>query len=149
MNSKINWNDVIKKETRDNNYEDLGEVQEVKDNYVIVQRGIIKKEIFYIPKDQAESYDNNVLKFKFSEQELSKYQDEPSFQDTEINTTKMEEEITVQDADFKNKAKAVKNKKEVTGKSSIPLKKNRIDVSEVSKEIHSKLRKSQLKKLKQ
>ncbi|HSL13402.1 MAG TPA: hypothetical protein VK882_04020 [Nitrososphaeraceae archaeon] len=149
MSSKINWNDVIKKEARDNNYEELGEVQEVKDNDVIVQRGIIKKEIFYIPKDQAESYDNNVLKFKFSEQELSKYQDEPSFQDTEINTTKMEEEITVQDADFKNKAKAVKNKKEVTGKSSIPLKKNRIDVSEVSKEIHSKLRKSQLKKLKQ
>ena len=125
MNSKINWNDIIKKETRDNNYEDLGEVQEVKDNYVIVQRGIIKKEIFYIPKDQAESYDDNVLKFKFSEQELSKYQDEPSFQDTEINTTKMEEEITVQDADFKNKAKAVKNKKEVTDKSSIPLKKSR------------------------
>lgn len=149
MNSKINWNDVIKKETRDNNYEDLGEVQEVKDNYVIVQRGIIKKEIFYIPKDQAESYDDNVLKFKFSEQELSKYQDEPSFQDTEINTTKMEEEITVQDADFKNKAKAVKNKKEVTDKSSIPLKKDRLDVSEVSKENHSKLRKSQLKKLKQ
>jgi hypothetical protein len=149
MSSKINWNDVIKKEARDNNYEELGEVQEVKDNDVIVQRGIIKKEIFYIPKDQAESYDNNVLKFKFSEQELSKYQDEPSFQDTEINTTKMEEEITVQDADFKNKAKAVKNKKEVTGKSRIPLKKNRIDVSEVSKEIHSKLRKSQLKKLKQ
>jgi hypothetical protein len=149
MSSKINWNDVIKKEARDNNYEELGEVQEVKDNYVIVQRGIIKKEIFYIPKDQAESYDNNVLKLKFSEQELSKYQDEPSFQDTEINTTKMEEEITVQDADFKNKAKAVKNKKEVTGKSRIPLKKNRIDVSEVSKEIHSKLRKSQLKKLKQ
>lgn len=149
MNSKINWNDVIKKETRDNNYEDLGEVQEVKDNYVIVQRGIIKKEIFYIPKDQAESYDDNVLKFKFSEQELNKYQDEPSFQDTEINTTKMEEEITVQDADFKNKAKAVKNKKEVTDKSSIPLKKDRLDVSEVSKENHSKLRKSQLKKLKQ
>jgi hypothetical protein len=149
MSSKINWNDVIKKEARDNNYEELGEVQEVKDNYVIVQRGIIKKEIFYIPKDQAESYDNNVLKMKFSEQEFSKYQDEPSFQDTEINTTKMEEEITVQDADFKNKAKAVKNKKEVTGKSRIPLKKNRIDVSEVSKEIHSKLRKSQLKKLKQ
>jgi hypothetical protein len=149
MSSKINWNDVIKKEARDNNYEDLGEVQEVKDNYVIIQRGTINKEKFYIPKDQAESYDNNVLKFKFSEQELSKYQDEPSFQDTEINTTKMEEEITVQDADFKNKAKAVKNKKEVTGKSRIPLKKNRIDVSEVSKEIHSKLRKSQLKKLKQ
>ncbi|MDW3611471.1 MAG: hypothetical protein QOK90_05040, partial [Nitrososphaeraceae archaeon] len=107
------------------------------------------KEKFYIPKDEAESYDGDVLKFKFSVQKLSKYQDEPSFQDAEINTTKMEEEITVQDADFKNKTKAVKNKKEVTGKSHIPLKEDRLDVSEVSKENHSKLRKSQLKKLKQ
>jgi hypothetical protein len=149
MGSKINWKDVIKKEARGNNYEDLGNVQEVKDNYVIVQRGTIDKEKFYIPKNEAESYDGDILKFKFSEQELSKYQDEPSFHDTEINTTKMEEEITVQDADFKNKTKAVKNKKEVTGKSHIPLKKDRLDVSEISKENHSKLRKSQLKKLKQ
>jgi len=149
MGSKINWKDVIKKEARGNNYEDLGNVQEVKDNYVIVQRGTIDKEKFYIPKDEAESYDGDILKFKFSEQELSKYQDEPSFQDAEINITKMEEEITVQDADFKNKTKAVKNKKEVTGKSYIPLKKDRLDVSEISKENHSKLRKNQLKKLKQ
>jgi hypothetical protein len=149
MGSKINWNDVIKKEARGNNYEDLGKVQEVKDNYVIVQRGTINKEKFYIPKDEAESYDGDVIKFKFSEQELSKYQDEPSFQDAEINTTKMEEEITVQDADFKNKTKAVKNKKEVTDKSHIPLKEDRLDVSKVSKENHSKLRKSQLTKLKQ
>lgn len=61
MSSKINWNDVIKKEVRGTNDEDLGEVQEVKDNYVLVQRGIIKKEIFYIPKNQAESYDGNVF----------------------------------------------------------------------------------------
>jgi hypothetical protein len=148
MGSKINWNNVIKKEARGNDYEDLGKVQEVKDNYIIVQRGTIDKEKFYIPKDEAESYEGDVLKFKFSEQELSKYQDEPSFQDPKINTTKMEEEITVQDADFKNKTKAVKNKKEVTGKSHIPLKEDRLDVSEVSKENHSKLRKSQLKKLK-
>jgi hypothetical protein len=149
MGSKINWNNVIKKEARGNNYEDLGKVQEVKDNYVIVQRGTINKEKFYIPTDEAESYDGDVLKFKFSEQELSQYQDEPSFQDAEINTTKMEEEITVQDADFKNKAKAVKNKKKVTGKSRISLKKHRLDIPEVSKENHSKIRKNQLKKLKQ
>jgi hypothetical protein len=149
MGSKINWNDVIKKEARCNNFIGLGKVQEVKDNYVIVQRGTIDKEKFYIPKDEAESYDGDVLKFRFSEQELSKYKDEPSFQDAEINTTKMEEEITVQDADFKNKTKAVKNKKELTDKSHIPLKADRLDVSKVSKENHSKLRKSHLTKLKQ
>ena len=113
MGSDIDWNDIIKKEARGNNDEDFGEVRDIQGNYVLVQRGTINKEEekFYIPKDQAESYDGIILKFKFSEQELSNYHDEPSFQNTEINTNKMEEEIIVQDADFKNKAKAVKNKK--------------------------------------
>ncbi|HSF49445.1 MAG TPA: hypothetical protein VLA74_01685 [Nitrososphaeraceae archaeon] len=113
----IDWNDVIKKEARGINDEDLGEVKEVKSNYVLVQRGIIDKEKFYIPKDQAESYDGNVLKFRLSESYLSKYQNEPSFQEDEMHINKIEEEITVQDADFKNKAQAVKNK-EVTDNES-------------------------------
>ena len=107
----IDWNDVIKKEARGINDEDLGEVKEVKSNYVLVQRGIIDKEKFYIPKAQTESYDGNVLKFRLSESDLSKYQNEPSFQEDEMSINKIEEEeITVQDADFKNKAQAVKNK---------------------------------------
>ena len=107
----IDWNDVIKKEARGINDEDFGEVKEVKINYVLIQRGIINKEKFYIPKDQAESYDGNILKFRLSESDLSKYHDEPSsIKEDEMNVNKMQEEITVQDADFKNKAQAVKNK---------------------------------------
>jgi len=114
----IDWNDIIKKKARGINEEDLGEVKEVKSNYVLVQRGIIDKEEFYIPKDQAESYDGNVLKFRLSESDLSKYQNEPSFQEDRMSINKIEEEeITVQDADFKNKAQAVKNK-EVTDNES-------------------------------
>lgn len=60
----------------------------------------------------------------------------------------MEEEITVQDADFKNKTKAVKNKKKISSKSRIPLEEDRLDISEISKENPLKLRKSQLKNLK-
>jgi hypothetical protein len=122
MDSDIDWNDVNKKEARGNNDEDFGEVQDIQGNYVLIQRGPTnKEEKFYIPKDRAESYDGIILKFKFSEQELSNYQDEPPLQDTEINTNKMEEEIIVQDADFKNKVKAVKNKKEETDESHNPL----------------------------
>ena len=107
----IDWNDVIKKEARGINDEDFGEVKEVKINYVLIQRGIIDKEKFYIPKDQAENYDGNILKFRLSESDLSKYHDEPSsIKEDEMNINKMQEEITVQDADFKNKAQAVKNK---------------------------------------
>ena len=45
----INWNDVIKKEARGINNEDLGEVKEVGDTYVLVQKGLINKEKYYIP----------------------------------------------------------------------------------------------------
>ena len=75
MSSSIDWNDTIKKEARGSNNEDLGEVQEVTDGgYVIVQRGLINKKKFYIPQDQAESYDGSVLTFRISEKEiLEKY----------------------------------------------------------------------------
>ena len=109
MSSNIDWNDVIKKEARGINDEDLGEVQEIQDNYVLLQRGMIDKETFYIPKDQAESYDGNILKFRLSESDLSKYQDESSIHEDRKSNNNMEEEITVQDADFKNKTQAVRN----------------------------------------
>ena len=70
MSSNIEWNDTIKKEARGSNDEDLGEVQEVTDGYVLVQRGMINKEKFYIPQDQAESYDGSVLRFRISEDEI-------------------------------------------------------------------------------
>ena len=70
MSSSIDWNDVIKKEARGSNDEDLGEVQELSNGYVLVQRGLINKEKFYIPQDQAESYDGSVLRFRLSEDEM-------------------------------------------------------------------------------
>ena len=44
--SNIDWNDVIKKEARGSGDEDLGEVQETGQDYVLVQRGMINKEKF-------------------------------------------------------------------------------------------------------
>jgi uncharacterized protein (TIGR02271 family) len=70
MSSTIDWNDTIKKEARGVNNEDLGEVQEVTDGYVLVQKGLINKEKFYIPQSEAESYDGSVLLFKISEDEI-------------------------------------------------------------------------------
>ena len=71
--STIDWSDVIKKEARASNDEDSGEVQEVGDNYIVVQRGLINKDKFYIPKDIVESYDGKVLRFSISEEEASYY----------------------------------------------------------------------------
>ena len=72
--SNIDWNDVIKKEARGSGDEDLGEVQEVGSNYVLVQKGLLNKEKFYIPKDKVESYDGHKLRFRITEAEIqSKY----------------------------------------------------------------------------
>jgi uncharacterized protein (TIGR02271 family) len=88
----INWDDVIKKEARGINDEDLGEVQEVGDTYVLVQKGLINKEKFYVPQNEVESYDGSILRFKLSEEEIkSKYsRDSPPALDT--NTEKDYEE---------------------------------------------------------
>jgi uncharacterized protein (TIGR02271 family) len=66
----INWNDVIKKEARGINNEDLGEVKEVGDTYVLVQKGLINKEKYYIPQNKIQGYDGSVLRFKISEEEM-------------------------------------------------------------------------------
>ena len=68
---RLEW--YHKKEARGSNDEDLGEVQEVTDGYVLVQRGMINKEKFYIPQDQVESYDGSILRFRITEDDLNKY----------------------------------------------------------------------------
>ena len=103
MNSDINWNDVIKKEARGINNEDFGEVQDIQGQFVLVQKGIVNKEKFYIPKDLVESYDGYVLRFRFSEQELSQYYDEDplairdsnSLQETAHERETNEEHVTL------------------------------------------------------
>jgi hypothetical protein len=70
----IDWNDVIKKEARGSNDLDLGEVQEVSNGLILVQRGVGNKEFFSIPQYKIESYDGKVLRFAISEEEaLKKY----------------------------------------------------------------------------
>ncbi len=102
MNSDINWNDVIKKEARGINNEDFGEIQDLQGQYVLVQKGIFNKERFYIPKDLAESYDGYVLRFRFSERELSQYYEDPlairdsnSMQETTREKEAIEKHITL------------------------------------------------------
>ncbi|MDF2738550.1 MAG: ysnF 2 [Nitrososphaeraceae archaeon] len=118
--SNINWNDVIKKEARGNDDEDFGEVQDVQDNYVLVQKGIINKEKFYIPKDKAESYDGDVLRFRFSKEELSQYQNEPS----SSTSSTADEGVSYDDSAEERE----------TDEESIPLTEERLDVSKKSQE---------------
>jgi uncharacterized protein (TIGR02271 family) len=114
--NNIDWNDVIKKEVRGTNDEDFGEVQDIQGNYVLVQKGIINKEKFYIPKDQAESYDGDVLRFRISQEDLNQFQHEPpSIWDSDST-----QESTTYERD--------------TNEERIPLSEERLDVSKESQE---------------
>ncbi|HEX7208877.1 MAG TPA: YsnF/AvaK domain-containing protein [Nitrososphaeraceae archaeon] len=93
----IDWDDVIKKEARGINDEDLGEVHEVGDTYVLVQKGLINKEKYYVPQKEVESYDGNILRFKLSEEEIkSKYSGDspPLTRNTEKDDGEEESEST-------------------------------------------------------
>ncbi len=72
-NLNINWSDVIKKEARGINDYDLGEVQEISEDYVIAERGVVDKTRFTIPKTLVSNFDGHNLHFTVSEQEASNY----------------------------------------------------------------------------
>ena len=65
----IEWEDVIKKEARGINDDDLGEVQDIGQTYIVTQKGIINREKFFLPKYLVEGYDGEVLRFRISEEE--------------------------------------------------------------------------------
>ena len=97
----------------------------------LVQKGIINKEKFYIPKYQAESYDGDVLRFKISQEDLNQYQHEPP----SIWDSDSIQETTTDERD--------------TDEERIPLTEEKLDVSKRYQEIKQPLLKNQLKKLKQ
>jgi uncharacterized protein (TIGR02271 family) len=118
MSSNIDWNDTIKKEAEGINGEDFGEVQEVSNGSVLVQRGIINKEKFLIPQELAESYDGDIVRFKISEDDLlSRYREEDSVAASAAAT--IGETQTTQEVE----------QSEVNTEETIPLTKERLDVS--------------------
>ena len=94
MSSNIDWNDTIKKEAEGINGEDFGEVQEISNGSVLVQRGIINKEKFLIPQELVESYDGDIVRFRISEDDmLSKYREGDSGAASESVETETTQDI--------------------------------------------------------
>jgi hypothetical protein len=72
--SNINWNELMGKEARGINDDDLGEVQRIEDEYVVTQAGVVDKITYRLPKNLVERYDGHNLLFKITkEQAKSKY----------------------------------------------------------------------------
>ena len=65
MDNSFDWNKVIKKEAKSNDNKELGEIQGTEYNCLVVERGLVNKEFFYIPKDLVRIMMEKLLSSEF------------------------------------------------------------------------------------
>ena len=66
----INWNNIVKIDAKSIDRASLGQVQGLFEPFVVVEKGTINKETYYIPKSVIEKYDHEALYFRLTEQEV-------------------------------------------------------------------------------
>jgi len=79
----ILWEQLKGKKVRTNDGQDLGEIKEVSQNYVRVEKGMVNKDKLWLPKYVADAYDGKVLWLLVSSEEVMKsyvYGEEPASQ---------------------------------------------------------------------
>jgi hypothetical protein len=71
----IDWTEMEGKEARGIDDADLGEVQEIRDDFVVTKVGVVDKKVYKIPKSLVEGYDGHNLLFKVTKDDAkSKYE---------------------------------------------------------------------------
>ena len=74
--------------------------------YILVQKGLLSKEKFYLPQNEIDSYDGEVLRFKVSEEDVrTKYSLDlpPSASDVpDSSTNNIEENVAKQEESESN-----------------------------------------------
>jgi hypothetical protein len=70
----ILWTMLKGKKVKSNDGKDVGEIKEVSQNFLRLEKGTVKKDKFWIPKYVADAYDGKVLWLLIGEEEiLDKY----------------------------------------------------------------------------
>jgi hypothetical protein len=64
------WSILKGKKVKTNNGKELGEIKEITDNFLRLQKGTVSKRNFWIPKYTADAYDGKVLWLLTNEEEL-------------------------------------------------------------------------------
>lgn len=93
----IDWNSVIKKEAVGIGGIDLGEVNEIKDEYIVTQKGFLDKKWYHIPKSLVETFDGIILRLKVTERELIDFEktndDKPEVTKPSFESSKASEDV--------------------------------------------------------
>ncbi len=144
-NNNIDWNNVVKKEAIGLNGEDLGEVSEVGNSFIITQKGIINKKRYYLPKKSVTIFDGSVLRLNMTDKDLEGYKEMeerrfneyPSFESSDMSKeleTKipvMGESLDVSKRLTENKVKIIKTPVKEIKKVDIELTHEEITIERI------------------
>jgi hypothetical protein len=68
--NSINWNELLKQDAFSIDGVSLGQVQGLFEPFVVIEKGNLSKETYYIPKSVIEKNDQNALYFRLTEEEI-------------------------------------------------------------------------------
>src|SRR5215212_2157299 len=128
-NESIAWDNIIKKEARGAvDDSDFGEVQELGQQYVLTQKGMVSKQKYYIPKYLVQGFDGDTLWFNASESDLEGWKRDSPPDNNEYSNYKTQE--TPPDVETR-----------------IPLIEERLNVSKSTSTSEATITRNQLRKL--
>jgi hypothetical protein len=67
--ANIPWEELIKKEARGINDDDLGEVQALEQDTVVTKAGVVDKITYHLPRSIVDRYDGHNIWFKITKDE--------------------------------------------------------------------------------
>lgn len=67
------WDDLLKKKASGVDDCDLGEVQEVHEEFIVTEKGILNKKRYYLPKILIAGFDGRTLYFRIMKAESKRY----------------------------------------------------------------------------
>ena len=70
---KTAWDDLLKKQASGIDDFDLGEVQQVQEEFIITEKGIINKKRYCLPKNLIAGFDGHTLFFRIIKAESKRY----------------------------------------------------------------------------
>ena len=67
------WNDILKKEATGIDDCDLGEVQQIQEDFIVTETGIINKKRYCIPKNLIAGFDGHTLYLRILKAETKRF----------------------------------------------------------------------------
>jgi len=73
--SAVSWVDLLNESVHTSDDQDIGDIEAVNREFVVIKRGFVNVHRYYIPADKIDGWDGNVLWIKLTEAEVKqKYQ---------------------------------------------------------------------------